>query len=403
MASIVLTTIQECEDFVHGLTFLGTGGGGGQAERGIALLAKEMEAGHRIELLDIEDLPDEAWTITVAGMGGRPPAEGPDPEELARIGLTEVKYEGFATLEAAVQELAQYAGGNVEAIVPIELGSWNTPAPIVVGLHLGIPTIDGDYAGRAIPEVTNLKPEIYGVPIWPVAFVDHWGNVCLLKKAVSTAMVDRIGRMLCRAAFSGVGIACYLLKAKEAKKFMVQRSLSKALAIGRARREALEEGADDADDKAHPKAHPRDPASAMAQAAKGWVLFRGIVEAAEWEDRGEGYMFGYGTNRIEGLGEFESQSFSIWYKNENHISWLNGEPFVTSPDCIGVVDLETGEALTNSGIAPGQRVAVIGVKTLDPAYRTEKGLEILSPRHFGFDMDYVPIEKRILDIQGEEG
>jgi len=100
------------------------------------------------------------------------------------------------------------------------------------------------------------------------------------------------------------------------------------------------------------------------------------------------------------LGEYEGQSFSIWYKNENHISWLNGEPFVTSPDCIAVVDLETGEALTNSVIASGQKVAVIGVKTLDPAYRTEKGLEILGPRHFGFDIDYVPIEERVRELQG---
>ena len=382
----VISSIQECEDFVHGVTFLGTGGGGGQAERGIELLSKELEAGYEVKLLDIAELADDAWTVTVAGMGGRPPKEGPSEEELARIGLTKVKYEGFAVLEAAVQELAQYAGVEVEAIVPIELGSWNTPAPILVGLHLGIPTVDGDYAGRAIPEVTNLKPEIYGVPIWPVAFVDRWGNVCLLKEAVSTAMVDRIGRMLCRAAYGGVGIACYLLKAKDAKQVMVQGSLSKAFAIGRARREALEQG--------------RDPAEAMAQAAGGWVLFRGVVEAAEWEDRGEGYMFGYGTNRIKGLGEYEGQSFSIWYKNENHISWLNGEPFVTSPDCIAVVDLETGEALTNSVIASGQKVAVIGVKTLDPAYRTEKGLEILGPRHFGFDIDYVPIEERVRELQG---
>jgi DUF917 family protein len=109
---MVLTTLQECEDFVHGLTFLGTGGGGGQADRGIELLARELEAGHQIRLLDIEELPDDAWTLTVAGMGGRPPAEGPDPEELARIGLTEEKYGRFASLEAAVQELAQYAGGH---------------------------------------------------------------------------------------------------------------------------------------------------------------------------------------------------------------------------------------------------------------------------------------------------
>ena len=27
-----------------------------------------------------------------------------------------------------------------------------------------------------------------------------------------------------------------------------------------------------------------------------------------------------------------------------------------------------------------------------PLWRTAKGLEILGPRHFGFDFDYVPIE-----------
>jgi DUF917 family protein len=38
-------------------------------------------------------------------------------------------------------------------------------------------------------------------------------------------------------------------------------------------------------------------------------------------------------------------------------------------------------------------VAVIGVKTFDDVWRTAKGLELLGPRHFGFDIDYVPIEE----------
>jgi DUF917 family protein len=39
-------------------------------------------------------------------------------------------------------------------------------------------------------------------------------------------------------------------------------------------------------------------------------------------------------------------------------------------------------------------VAVVGRKA-HPAHRTKKGIQSLEPRHFGFDIDYVPIEKRV--------
>jgi len=380
-----LTTQEEVSDFVHGLTFLGTGGGGGTAEIGIKLLTDELAAGRGVGWMNLADLSPDAWTITVAGMGGRPPKEGPSQVELAQYGLVQEKYPRPTFMERAVRELEAYAGVKAEAMIPIELGSWNTPGPMVIANRLGIPTVDGDYAGRAVPEVIHLKPEIFGVPLWPVAFVDRWGDVCLVKETVSSAMVDRIGRMLSAGAYGGLGIACYLRQAKDVRDVLVSGTLSRALAIGRARREAL--------------ASQRDPVEALVRATQGWLLFKGEVVEAGWEDR-EGYMFGYGTHHLRGIAEYEDQTFRVWYKNENHITWKNDQPFVTSPDLIALVDLGTGEARPNSVVAAGQRVAIIGLKTLDAAYRTEKGLELLSPRHFGFDMDYVPIEQVVGKYRG---
>jgi len=37
-------------------------------------------------------------------------------------------------------------------------------------------------------------------------------------------------------------------------------------------------------------------------------------------------------------GDFEGHKFAIWYKNENHIVWIDDKPFVTSPDIIALVD-----------------------------------------------------------------
>ena len=123
----------------------------------------------------------------------------------------------------------------------------------------------------------------------------------------------------------------------------------------------------------------------------GWLLFKGVVSGKNWESR-DGYM--YGTTLIKGMEEFRGEEAKIWFKNENHILWIDGEPKVTSPDLIEVVDLETAEPITNTDLKAGDRVAVIGVKCVE-IFRTEKGLEVLGPKHFGFDIEYIPIEERM--------
>jgi len=41
----------------------------------------------------------------------------------------------------------------------------------------------------------------------------------------------------------------------------------------------------------------------------------------------------------------------------------------------------------------GLEVTFIGRTVLSPAFRSPKGIEVLGPRHFGFDFDYRPIEE----------
>ena len=129
--------------------------------------------------------------------------------------------------------------------------------------------------------------------------MDRWGNVVIIKEAVSTAMSERIGKLLSRAAFGGCGMAGYLLKGKEMKQIVVKDSLTKCYDMGRAIRQAHEKG--------------QDAADAAARQGKGWVLFRGRVAKTEW-DESQPYMYGIGTNTLEGGGPFSGQKFAIWYK-----------------------------------------------------------------------------------------
>ena len=375
MGNVVLRTKQECQDFVRGLCFMGTGGGG-PPKLGLKLLLDQLEAGREIEWVDIDSLDDEAWTATVAGMGGRGGTGGTE-EELEQLGCVEEKHGALGRMVGAVPALEDYAGVKVEAIVPVEIGASNVPAPVAAALELGVPAVDGDYAGgRAIPEVPQTIPEIQGVSVCPASFVTRWGDVLILKDTVSTAMADRIGRMIIVAVYGGMGISCYLLQVKQARESLAAGTLTKALQVGQAIREAREEGA--------------DPVAAAVKAVGGWLLFEGEVTSSAVMDE-ESYAFGLGSHELRGLREYQGHTFKIWYKNEYHASWIDGQPFVTSPDSLIMVHLETGEPAISYDFSVGDRVAVVGRRAHE-VHRTDKGIELLGPRHFGFDFDYVAIE-----------
>lgn len=379
MTTRKLTTRVEVEDFVHGLVLFGTGGGGGPAEPIIERLTAAMEAGTPVGWTDIDDLEDDASTFSVAGVGGRAPAEGPDPAILKRTGLEQYAYDDFRDmLLDAARTLMRLHDAQPGGVIAVELGSSNTVTPMLVAAELGVPLIDGEYCGRAKPEIHQSTLEIEGRGVWPLVFIDRWGDVIHIPESVSSAMVDRIGRHLCSAAFGGVAVARALLPASEARKSLVRGSCEASYQAGRVLREAREAG--------------DDPVAAVAEHLNGFHLFDGRVERTE-EDPESGYQFHICTHHITGNGAFDGQECAIWVKNEHHIVWLDGEPKALSPDIIAVFDRASGLPLTNHQIEAGRGVAVIAVPPLDPRWRSEKGIELLGPRAFGFDIDYQPVER----------
>ena len=66
----------------------------------------------------------------------------------------------------------------------------------------------------------------------------------------------------------------------------------------------------------------------------------------------------------------------------------------TAPDLICLVDTETFIPVTTDGLKYGKRVLVVGLKCY-PMWRTPKGIELVGPRYFGIDADYIPVEERV--------
>jgi len=134
-----------------------------------------------------------------------------------------------------------------------------------------------------------------------------------------------------------------------------------------------------------------DTAAATAAAAGGGVSFRGRVSAFSWEER-DGFT--WGELEIAGEHADAGSAYRVWSKNENLMAWRDGEPDLTAPDLICCFSGETGQPIANPNHEVGRAVTVVGLPAAT-AWRTERGIAVFGPRHFGFDVDYTPVESRL--------
>lgn len=374
MERTTLDTERDCQDFVDGCLWMGTGGGG-QASEGYDALLQALHEDIPVGWVPVESISDDALAVTAYSSGSIAP-QGPEVDDLiASLHLGEPSRMEEAMVRA-VEELGRYLGQPVGAIVPVELGASNSPTPLVTAARLGIAVPDGDFSGRAVPDEMQGTPFINEIPSYPFTSVDQWGNVAVVPETANAYMLERVSKYLSIAGIHGTSIASTPISGEVMKRIIVPGTLTKSLAIGRAARLARESG--------------EDPVDASVEAADGWRLFDGVVALKDWEDRG-GYM--YGNIFIEGTHNGAPAGLRIWFKNENHVSWLNGEPWVCSPDLISVVNSETGRGYTSTDIAVGDRVSIVGSRGLE-VFRTEHALEhAFGPAYFGFpEVSYRPIE-----------
>jgi DUF917 family protein len=211
----------------------------------------------------------------------------------------------------------------------------------------------------------------------PASVADTWGNKIVLEAAPSVRAAEHLVKSM--SVFTQhpdpdamCAVAMLAMPISELRQFVVRDSLTLALDVGTAMREAI--------------AGDGDPAQAAAAALGGQLLFEGPVVERDWKDE-DGYMTG--TVLVEGRGEFEGHKLKIWHRNENHVTWLDDQPYVTSPDLIMTADGKTGQPYTNADIDKGTELSIIG-RAANPLFETPEGIATGGPRHYGFDLDHRP-------------
>jgi uncharacterized protein len=369
-----LKNYQDIEDFVRGLTFMGTGGGG-NPKVGINKLMQLFNDNIAIEWIDYKEIDDNDWTCCVFGMGSIAPIESKEKEQ--NFGIDE-KVDLLPNIRA-VKEIEKIIGAKVKAVVPFELGGNNTCIAINAAMNLGIKVPDGDYSGRAVPELSQVYPAINNIQAIPVVICDEWGHVIHILESPTNISTEAIGKMISTITKAKdldalCAHAAFILRAKDMKRYLIPNTLSASLKLGRTIRLARENN--------------NDPLTAATEQVGGKVIFKGKIIEKVYKSE-NGYMAG--EVNIEGLKEYKNNTMKVWYKNENHLAWLNNDVIAMSPDLIVIVDLETSEPITNTLLDKDNEVGVIGIPNL--VYRNEEAIKALCPKYFGFKYDYVPIEK----------
>lgn len=253
-----------------------------------------------------------------------------------------------------------------------------TLTALLTTAEMEVPVVDACMCGRAVPEIQQQIPWAVGIPSTPAALFTRWGDEVIVKSAVDDYRAEDLARAIAVASGGGVSIAMNPMSGEEVKRGVIPGNLSEAILLGRTVREAREQG--------------KDPISAMVEVTGGFKLFHGVVAKSEqWGDRG----FSWSDVELQGINEYQGHTYRVFVKNENIVSWLDGGVDVMSPDYIYNLNPETGEAITGGGLGGypmGEEVVMVGVPA-HSMWRTEKGIEVLGPRHFGFDFDYIPIEE----------
>ena len=356
-------TPQDIDDIATGSSFLATGGGG-DPYVGSLIARRTLAEYGEVELLPLDDIDDEAVVVAVGGIGA------------PTISLE--KLPNGREQDWALERLEEHAGRKADALIAFEVGGINSLLTFIAAARRGIPVLDGDGMGRALPEMQMTTFSINGVNGTPMVVVDEHGNHAIVT-ANDTATAERITRNIALAMGGQCTSAESMMTGAQVRKVAIPGSIGFCLEIGR----SLKRTNNDADSFVEELKRLAD--ASVYGAVKR--LLRGKVVDVERKTRGG---FDYATVVVEDL-EGNGGPLRISVQNEFLLARQDGAVRASVPDLIAIVDSETAVPITSDRVSYGQRVTVIAVGAPDIC-RTPTALQRIGPRAFGYDVDFVSLE-----------
>ena len=354
---------EHLDDLALGSVFLATGGGGDPHVP--KLLTREvLKRTGPVDLIHPTDLPDDAFVAAIGNVGA----------PTVSLELLPSHDEALIALEAFEKQM----GRQLDAVVSFEIGGGNSLIPIMAAASRGIPVVDGDGMGRALPEAQMMTYAIQGIPSTPAMACDYASNLTMFTTK-GTDVYERHIRALAMSSGGMITTVEHGMTGAQLRDAIIPGTVSFALELG---------------------------AFLRQNRGQAPTLFAPLKEKIEASIYGECRLihtgkvvdkstrivggFDVGNTIVEGFDPTEP-TVNIDIKNEYLLARRGDQVLASVPDLIVIVDYETSEPINAERLRYGQRIAIFAIGC--PAfYRAPDALRAVSPRHFGFDLDYVPLE-----------
>ncbi len=358
---------EDLRDIIEGCTILGTGGGG-DPEEGWKMIKEAIDEGNEINMVTLDELPKDSVIVVPYFVG----SIAPGLKTTKEVKIKE-------PIKKAFERMEKYLNKKISAVVASELGGGNTAVALSIAAKLNMPIVDGDLLGRAAPELHQCTVHIYDIPMYPSVIVTETGNLVIIERYADIDDYEALARYLSVLGGKYSAVVDTPMTVKEAKKPVVEGTLTLGMNVGKALRMARD--------------REKDPIAAVVKALSGWKIFEGRVEEYQWRNEG-GFL--KGEVKVSGIGDYATHTLKSWIMNEHIMAWMDEKPILMPPDLLMFLN-DKGEPITNTKLNVGMKIHAVVAKASDK-WRTPKGLYYFGPQKFGFDYDYVPVEELVKKV-----
>lgn len=341
---------QDVMEMLYGSCLMGAGGGG-SLESGTGLLeAIAMEREISVPMITVDEMGDNEYACAVAGMGS--------PLKFKERG-GDFRVEPVQAFDS-LEKIGFFMNRKVKYTLPVEYGALNTLVPMIVSMEKGVPFLDADGTGRAVPALNTLLFSVNGIPLAPIVMTNDKGDtvVAYPNDPYDAEEMENIGRQMCQAYNMVMGIGGWMSSRDQIQDLLVPGAYTLAQKAGKALLNSKENGLD-----------PMDELKKVLECNELW---RGKLNKFEaLSDKG----FDFGHTYFEGIGKYEGKTYKIDYQNENLVAYEGDTPILTVPDLICFVNLDTCEPMSNADVAEGQNVLVLSMPVAENWYKKGNGFD----------------------------
>lgn len=329
---------QDVLQIIHGAAFLSTGAGG-TLRTGLRMLADyEKENKVSLVLIGPEEMEEGTCAANVIGYGS--------PDAFLDTAFGQEAQDAYEAMRDALAR----EGKRVSCLYSLEFAGFNTFTPVYVAMRNGLPLLDVDCNGKAIPDFERSLHTARGAVIPPV-YMGARGDQIIYdpQKKDDYATLGLMLHKVCEAYDWKIGMASCVCTKEQIARTTIAGAVTLAQKVGAVVLDniAAHRESPDPDGCAFMERLRQEIDPRIDELCRGRIVrFDKDAQAA----------FNMGTAVIE--NEADGRLYYVDFKNENLLVRTDEEVLVTVPETICTYLADTGEPITNSELAEGMRIGI---------------------------------------------